>query len=179
MAFCSNCGTELAEGAKFCANCGTAVAVVEKVQKNLGASFEAGTILITRPNANFPEEQTVLWFKTPNYVEWISYNNKDKTAKIYNSGEYDSQTGLLKCVSDVAVDENGDFLSAYLGCLRPDEYGENRYQLWEVEGWEYSEENPKIYTKEQVLETLDSVIEEIPENTFWTLKEYKEQFKDE
>lgn len=179
MAFCSNCGTELAEGAKFCANCGTAVAVVEKVQKNLGASFEAGTILITRPNADFPEQQTVLWFKAPNYVEWISYNNKDKTAEIYNSGEYDSQTGLLKGAVDV-VDENGHCLSAYLGCLRPDEYGENRYQLWEVEGMEeYSEENPKIYTKEQVLETLDSVIEEIPENTFWTLKEYKEQFKDE
>lgn len=178
MAFCSNCGTELAEGAKFCANCGTAVAVVEKVQKNLGASFEAGTILITRPNADFPEQQTVLWFKTPNYVEWISYNNKDKTAEIDNSGEYDSQTGLLKGVSDV-VDENGHCLSAYVGCLRPDEYGENRYQFWEVEGREYSEENPKIYTKEQVLETLDSVIEEIAENTFWTLKEYKEQFKDE
>lgn len=175
MAFCSNCGTELAEGAKFCANCGTAVAVVEKVQKNLGASFEAGTILITRPNADFPEQQTVLWFKTPNYVEWISYNNKDKTAEIFNSGEYDSQTGLLKGVVAVA-----DLPSAYLGCLRPDEYGENRYQFWDVEGMEeYSEENPKIYTKEQVLETLDSVIEEIAENTFWTLKEYKEQFKDE
>lgn len=174
MAFCSNCGTELAEDAKFCANCGTAVAVVEKVQKNLGASFEAGTILITRPNADFPEQQTVLWFKTPNYVEWISYNNKDKTAEIFNSGDYDPQTGLLKCVVSVA-----DLPSAYLGCLRPDEYGENRYRLWELEGYEYSEENPKIYTKEQVLETLDSVIEEIAENTFWTLKEYKEQFKDE
>lgn len=178
MAFCSNCGTELAEGAKFCANCGTAVAVVEKVQKNLGASFEAGTILITRPNADFPEQQTVLWFKTPNYVEWISYNNKDKTAEIYNSGEYDPQTGLLKgVVPDVS--DLADLPSAYLGCLRPDEYGENRYQFWEVEDNDYSEENPKIYTKEQVLETLDSVIEEIAENTFWTLKEYKEQFKDE
>lgn len=174
MAFCSNCGTELAEGAKFCANCGTAVAVVEKVQKNLGASFEAGTILIARPNPYSPEIQSVLWFKTPDYVEWIDYY-KDKRAVMVNSGEYDSQTGLLKCVVDVA-----DFPSAYLGCLRPDEYGENRYQFWEVEGMEeYSEENPKIYTKEQVLETLDSVIEEIAENTFWTLKEYKEQFKDE
>lgn len=177
MAFCSNCGTELAEGAKFCANCGTAVAVVEKVQKNLEASFEAGTILIARPNPYSPEIQSVLWFKAPDYVEWIDYY-KDKRAVMVNSGEYDSQTGLLKGVFDV-VDENGHCLSAYLGCLRPDEYGENRYRFWEVKGWEYSEENPKIYTKEQVLETLDSVIEEIPENTFWTLKEYKEQFKDE
>ena len=27
MAFCTNCGSELAEGAKFCENCGTPVAV--------------------------------------------------------------------------------------------------------------------------------------------------------
>ena len=176
MAFCSNCGTKLAEGAKFCANCGTAVAVVETIQKNLGTEFEAGTILITRPNADFPEEQMVLWFKTPNYVEWIIYNNKDKTTEISNSGEYDPQTGLLKGAS-MATDENGHCQSAYLGCLRPDECGEKRWQFWEVEG-EDSIENV-IYTKEQVLETLDSVTEEMPETTFWTLKDYKENFKNE
>lgn len=176
MAFCSNCGAKLAEDAKFCANCGTAVVV--PIQKNLGTEFEAGTILITRPDADFPEEQMVLWFKTPNYVEWISYNNKDKTAEISNSGEYDPQTGLLKGAGSIS-DESGHLLSVYLGCLRPDEYGEKRWQFWGVEGEEYSEENPKIYTKEQVLETLDSVTEEMPETTFWTLKDYKENFKDE
>ena len=176
MSFCSNCGAKLAEDAKFCANCGTAVVV--PIQKNLGTEFEAGTILITRPDADFPEEQMVLWFKTPNYVEWISYNNKNKTAEISNSGEYDPQTGLLKGAGSIS-DESGHLLSVYLGCLRPDECGEKRWQFWGVEGEEYSEENPKIYTKEQVLETLDSVTEEMPETTFWTLKDYKEKFKDE
>ena len=33
MAFCQNCGSELAEGAKFCANCGTPVGQIQKTER--------------------------------------------------------------------------------------------------------------------------------------------------
>lgn len=58
MAFCINCGSELAQGAHFCANCGTAVVVgpvVEPIIKDVVVPVEAPMV-----EKNINEEQDFL-----------------------------------------------------------------------------------------------------------------------
>lgn len=52
MAFCTNCGTELPEGAKTCPNCGTASATEPEVKKSLDSILDTPEVEVDPTDAN-------------------------------------------------------------------------------------------------------------------------------
>ena len=52
MAFCTNCGTELPEGAKNCPNCGTASATEPEVKKSLDSILDTPEVEVDPTDAN-------------------------------------------------------------------------------------------------------------------------------
>lgn len=93
MAFCSNCGAEIAEGAKFCPSCGTAVnghAVAAAADNNVqGAERENSLNELSKIYEYFDKKRSV--YDEWNYVTYtisdLSENGKQKVArKLYFYG---------------------------------------------------------------------------------------------